>query len=56
MENDWTYDTDHRLNRERKISRERTREIDQNNEQMTMSDNQIEHLSRPRNTNGRRRE
>ena len=51
MENDRAHDADHRPNGRRKISRERTRGTGQDYEQMTMPNNQIEHLPRLGNTN-----
>ena len=51
MKNDRVYDTDHRLNKRRKINRKRIRGTDQDHEQITMLNNQIKYLSRSRNTN-----
>ena len=51
MENDRPHNIDHFSNRKRKIDEKRTERTNKNDEQITISDNQIEHLSRPRDSN-----
>ena len=54
MENDRPHNTNYLLNKRRKINKERIERVDKDNKQMTMLDNQIEHLLRLRNTNRQR--